>query len=198
MARRGIAPTMWLAAVGVLAAVAGVLQAGHPAAQTRPPGRATSGRAPTGVPLVPLEESWLRWPLPASEAAYASIDGQRLKGYVREVTAISRRSRDRGEQWWGRIQGMPADAETQQWLAEKFKRAGIQDVRVQPFDLPPQWMPSSWSVSASGSGATIRLESAIPNMRSASGSFDLEAVYVGLGTQADFMNKDVKGKAVII
>jgi hypothetical protein len=199
MARRTAAPIAGLVAVGVLVGVAGLFEAARPAAQTRPPGRATtSGRAPTGVPLVPLEESWLHWPLPASEAAYAGIDGLRLKGYVREVTAISRRSRDRGEQWWGRIQGMPADAETQQWLADKFRRAGIQDVRIQPFNLPPQWMPSSWSVLATGGGATIRLESAVPNMRSASGSFDLEAVYLGLGTEADFMNKDIKGKAVFI
>ena len=39
----------------------------------------------------------MRWPLPAAEQAYAPIDGQRLKGYVKEITAISRRSRDRGE-----------------------------------------------------------------------------------------------------
>ena len=105
-----------------------------------------SGR--TASPLVPLEESWLRWPLPAAEQVYADIDGQRLKGYVEEATAISRRSRDRGEQWWGRIQGMPADAETQQWLAERFRRAGVPDVRIQTLDLPPQWYPSSWSVTA--------------------------------------------------
>ena len=123
----------------------------------RPPREPATGRAPTGVALVPLEESWLRWPLPASEYAYATIDGQRLKAYVKEVTAISRRSRDRGEQWWGRIQGMPADAETQQWLAEKFRRAGIRDVRLQPFNLPPQWHPVSWSASASGSGSSVRV-----------------------------------------
>ena len=41
-----------------------------------------SGR--TASPLVPLEESWLRWPLPAAEQVYADIDGQRLKGYVKK------------------------------------------------------------------------------------------------------------------
>src|SRR4051812_11927004 len=177
--RRSTVLVLMCFAFGALAALTGLSQTARPVSQS--PGG--GGRAPTGVPLVPLEESWLRWPLPASESAYAGIDGLRLKGYVREVTAISRRSRDRGEQWWGRIQGMPADAETQQWLAEKFRRAGIQDVRVQPFNLPPQWMPSSWSVSVSGSNhTTIRLESAMPNARSASGTFDLEAVYLGLGT----------------
>src|SRR5262245_66388562 len=59
-----------------------------------------------GPSLVPLEQSWIRWPLAASEQAYGSIDGRRLRGYVDELAAISRRSRDRGEQWWGRIPGM--------------------------------------------------------------------------------------------
>src|SRR5882672_618493 len=124
------------------------------------------GRSQTAAPLVPLEESWLRWPLPPPEQAYGQIDGQRLKSYVKEITAISRRSRDRGEQWWGRIQGMAADAETQQWLAEKFRHAGVQDVRIQSLDLPPQWYPTSWAVSASDKGSTVRLESVMPGMRS--------------------------------
>ena len=193
-ARRAAAVVLLLLVFGALAALTRLPQAARPARQGVPAG----GRAPTGVPLVPLEESWLRWPLPASEQEYATIDGQRLKAYVKEITAISRRSRDRGEQWWGRIQGMPADAETQQWLAEKFRRAGIQDVRVQPFDLPPQWHPSSWSASASGGGTTVRLESMMPWTTAPSGTLDLEAVYVGLGTEADFMPRDVKGKAVFI
>jgi hypothetical protein len=193
-ARRFAGVALVVLVVGVPAALTGLPQVTRPAPQRAPEG----GRAPTGTPLVPLEDSWLRWPLPLSEQAYASIDGLRLKGYVKEVTAISRRSRDRGEQWWGRIQGMPADAETQEWLADRFRRAGIQDVRVQPFDLPPQWHPMSWSASASWSGSTVRLASIMPWTTAVSGTLDLDAVYVGLGTEADFMPRDVKGKAVFI
>jgi peptidase M28-like protein len=180
--------------LGVPVALVGQSQSGRPTSQRAP----SEGRAPTGTPLVPLEESWLRWPLPVSEQAYTTIDGRRLKGYVKEITAISRRSRDRGEQWWGRIQGMPADAETQEWLADKFRRAGIQDVRVQPFDLPPQWHPMSWSATASANGTIVRLESVMPWTTAVSGTLDLEAVYVGLGAEADFAPRDVKGKAVFI
>jgi hypothetical protein len=168
------------------------------AAPQEAPRPAARGRSQTAAPLVPLEESWLRWPLPATEKTYEQIDGQRLKSYVKEITAISRRSRDRGEQWWGRIQGMAADDETQQWLAEKFRHAGVQDVRIQSLDLPPQWYPTSWVVSALDKGTTVRLESVMPGMRSPSGTFDLEPVYVGLGTEADFAQRDVKGKAAFI
>ena len=168
-----------------------------PERQAPPPSR----RFEPGAPLVPLEDAWLRWPLSATEQAYGVIEGRRLRGYVEELAAISRRSRDSGDQWWGRIQGRPADAETEQWLLEKFRHAGVPEVRSQPFDLPPQWYPTSWSVVASGSGKTLALESAVPRVRAPStpaGGLDLEAVYVGLGTEADFVPHDVRGKAVLV
>src|SRR3954470_8994469 len=107
--RRSIVLALMCFAFGALAALTGLPHTAGSVSQNP----AGGGRAPTGVPLVPLEESWLRWPLPASEQAYGAIDGQRLKGYVREVTAISRRSRDRGEQWRGRIQGRSAAPQTE-------------------------------------------------------------------------------------
>src|SRR5215471_9168740 len=94
-------------------------------------------------------------PVTASDP-YASIDGAHLKSYVEELAAMSRRYRDNGHpQFWGRIIGTEADAENGRWLAEKFKALGLSDVREQRFDLPPQWMPQSWSVSASGSGKDL-------------------------------------------
>ena len=164
----------------------------------RPPAAASRSFEP-GPPLVPLEDSWIRWPLPASEQAYAAIDGHRLDAYVKEMAAISRRSRDRGEQWWGRIQGMPADKETELWLMDKFRKAGVPEVRAQPFDLPPQYYPAAWSVVASGSGTTLKLESSVPGIGSAAvAGLEVEAAYAGLGTEADFAGRDVKGKAVFI
>src|SRR5579872_3758816 len=71
------------------------------------------------------------------EASYLSIDGARLKGYVDEQTAISRRYRDNGHpQFWGRIAGTEADAENAHWLMAKFKAIGLSDVHEQSFDLP--------------------------------------------------------------
>src|SRR5438045_2487435 len=104
-------------------------------------------------------------PLDAADS-YASIDGAHLKGYVEELAAMSRRYRDNGHpQFWGRIIGSEADAENGRWLLEKFKAIGLSDVREQPFDLPPQWMPQSWSVSASGGGKALALGSAQPTHR---------------------------------
>jgi hypothetical protein len=129
---------MIIAIIGTTFWMAGDAVRGQaPPSQTAAPSRSFQ----PGPPLMPLEDSWIRWPLPASEKAYAVIDGRRLDGYVKEMAAISRRSRDRGEQWWGRIQGMPADKETELWLMDKFRKAGVPEVRAQSFDLPPQYYP---------------------------------------------------------
>src|SRR6266851_1758812 len=65
--------------------------------------------------------------------------------------------------------------------------------------LPPQWFPTSWEVAATGSGKTVSLKTAFPIYHSAGiGSADLEPVWAGLGLPADFIGRDVKGKAVIV
>jgi hypothetical protein len=140
--------------------------------------------------------------LAPSEQAYAAIDGVHLMQYVNDMTAISRRYRDNGHaQFWGRITGTEADAENAQWMLEKFRQIGLSDVRTQSFDLPPQWMPKAWSVSASGGGKTMEVTTAQPTYQAVatpSGGLDVEAVYVGLGSDADLNTaKDLHGKAVL-
>jgi Peptidase family M28 len=143
--------------------------------------------------------SCLSLPIAASDS-YMSIDGTHLKQYVEELAAMSRRYRDNGHpQFWGRIIGSEADAENGRWLAEKFKAIGLSDVRDQRFDLPPQWMPQSWSVSASGGGKDLPLGSAQPTYRSEAtpaAGLTLDAVDVGLATDADLARQDLRGKAV--
>src|SRR5256885_7110885 len=111
----------------------------------------------------PSEDSYLNWRLLPDEQAYRSIDGKHLKQYVEEQTAISRHYRDNGHpQFWGRITGTEADAENAQWLLDKFRKIGLSDVHEQSLDLPPQWMPAAWSVTAAAGGKSVALESAQP------------------------------------
>jgi peptidase M28-like protein len=140
--------------------------------------------------------------LAPSEQAYATIDGARLMPYVNDMTAISRRYRDHGHpQFWGRIIGTEADAENAQWMLDKFKQIGLSDVHQQMFDLPPQWMPTSWSVTASGGGKVMDVTTAQPTYQAVatpSDGLDVEVVYAGLGSDAELnMAKDLHGKAVL-
>ncbi|HEY7286541.1 MAG TPA: M28 family peptidase [Vicinamibacterales bacterium] len=154
-----------------------------------------------GPPVKPLADSFLQWPLPESAREYGRIDGKHLHAYVEELAAISRKSRDAGNQWWGRITGTPAHVETQNMLAAKFRSLGLSDVRLEEYPLPPAWYPTSWQVSVAQAGRTVSLKTAHPVLRCSAtppGGLDLDAVYVGLGTPADFAGRDVRGKAVII
>jgi hypothetical protein len=108
-----------LGAVAALAA-AGTLVVGQQRQQQAPPAQQTptapaSGAAarpiPTYQPLLDAKgrvkgEAFIPGPsLAAADRAYAEIDGAKMKGLVNEVVAISRRSRDDGNKYWGRIAG---------------------------------------------------------------------------------------------
>jgi len=197
-----IAGSVFLSAQRQTTTGRGQVPAGGAARGQAPPadGAARGARGTPGQKVYNLEDAYLDWPLAAADRQYAAIDGKRLHGYVKEITAISRRYRDQGHQYWGRIEGTTADKENADWVAAKFKAAGV-DVRIQEFDLPPQWMPQSWEVSAQVAGKSIKLDTAQPGSRQPStpaGGLDVEVVYAGLGTEADFSGRDVRGKAVVI
>jgi len=170
-----------------------------PAAPQTPPslGAARAGR-PTEPPH--KRDAELGWRLAPSDQAYAAIDGQHLKQYVEELTGMSRRYRDAGHQFWGRITGTEADVENAQWMLAKFRQIGLSDIHEQTLDLPPQWMPQSWSVVATGAGKTLNVDTAQPTYLAVGTppeGLDLEAVWVGLASEADIaLSRDVKGKAV--
>lgn len=111
----------------------------------------------------PVRHSEVGGRLAPADQQYGVISGARLKGYVEELAQISRRYRDNGHpQFWGRIIGTPADAENAQWMLQTFRALGMTDVREQVIDLAPQWIPQSWSVTATAAGKTLQLETAQP------------------------------------
>jgi hypothetical protein len=145
------------------------------------------------------DDMFPKWPYPAGDAIYADLDGTKIKGYINEITAISRKSHDDGNQYWGRITGSPYDKMTTDWVAAQFKRIGL-ETRTQEFtDLPEQWWPASWEVNVGAAGKETVLKTAFPLYRSVGtqGPVELEPVWVGMGTAADFRGRDVRGKAVV-
>ena len=88
------------------------------------------------------------------------------------------------------------------WVEQKFKEFGLQNVNRQYFTLTPQFFPTNWGLTATGGGKTVTFTTvrpaAAPLTTPAAGGLDLEPVWVGLGTEADFAGRDVKGKLVFI
>ena len=160
--------------------------------------------APRGQIATLPAQTELAWPFPATaNKAYDAIDGRRMKGYVDEMAAFARKYRDAGNQYWGRIVGTSSIDETQQWVANKFRQAGL-EVQVKEYALNPQVFPRSWDVTVTGAGKTLKLTSVSPlisfaqYMPSPEGDLDLDTAWVGLGMASDFIGKDVRGKAVFI
>ena len=179
-------------------------RAAQPAPATITEGKLTdpAPNLPRGANLPPnwlSDDQFMRWPYPPADRIYNDLDGFRIKGHINEITAISRKSRDDGNQYWGRIAGTPYDKMTTDWVAAQFKRIGL-ETRIQEFDLPAQWFPTSWELAATGAGKTIAMKTAFPLFNSVAtrGTVELEPVWIGMGTPADFIGRNVTGKAVVL
>jgi hypothetical protein len=186
--------------VGSLAVLAVALASGGVAVPALAQGHAAPAGHISTLPAAPE----LEWPLPPGvDARLATIDGKRMKGYVEEFARISYKSRDAGDKQWGRFAGLPSGDETQAWVTAKFKEIGL-DVRVEPYTLPTQYIPRDWQVSVAAGDQAIDLSSAWPYiyfgdyMPAASGAIEADGVWVGLGTESDFLGKAVRGKVVFI
>jgi hypothetical protein len=140
-------------------------------------------------------------PLAAADRVYADIDGHRMKSIVNEIVAISRKSRDDGNKYWGRIAGTKYEVMTADLIESKFRSMGLQDINRPEFALAPQWFPIDWRVTASGAGRSLTFNALLPALGSPAtpaGGLDLDAIWVGLGTAPDFAGRDVRGKAVVV
>jgi hypothetical protein len=82
-----------------------------------------------------------------------------------------------------------------------FRQYGLEDIRRQSFELGAQWQASSYDISFSAAGQVFTLESARPpeDMESTPpNGLELELVWVGQGSDADYLGRDVRGKAVVV
>jgi hypothetical protein len=70
-----------------------------------------------------------------------------------------------------------------------------------PYTIPTDWTPSFWKASYEAGGKLTELSSAFPVGKTAATpkeGITAEAVWVGLGSEPDFLGRDVKDKAVVI
>jgi hypothetical protein len=151
--------------------------------------------------LIFNDDQYPVWPLTAEQREYASIDGMRMKRQVIDLSQIALRYRDAGNKWWGRLPGTSGDRETMAYMTRAFEELGL-TVEHFPYVLPTDWRPSDWAASyRAADGTTVELTTAFPVADTrATGPQGLtaEAIWVGIGAGADFIGRDVRGKAVVI
>ncbi|MBV8400275.1 MAG: hypothetical protein JOZ17_16270, partial [Acetobacteraceae bacterium] len=156
---------------------------------SRPTGRfgRTLGLPKDGKDLFIADEEYIRFPLPPGAEAYADVDAAKIKAMIGEITAISRQSRDDGNQYWGRIPGTKYDRMTTDWVMGQFKKLGMTDVCRQDIAMPRLWYPTAWSAEYTAGGKTTALKSVFPITESPPTGGDgitAPVVWVGLGTAA--------------
>src|SRR6516164_6179958 len=98
------------------------------------------------------DDAYARPLVPAADQKYLRIDGLKMKETLKEVVAISLKSRDDGNKYWGRIAGSKYETMTGDLMEAKFRKLGLTNIQRPEFQLPPQWVPKDWDLTATGSG----------------------------------------------
>jgi hypothetical protein len=181
-----------------------LLPASAPFAQMRP-GAKTEKTYGMGLPrdmdkLLIDDKEYPEYPLKPGQEAYKDVDGNRIKDLIKKFTAISLKSFDDGEQYWGRIPGTKYDKITTDLMADEYAKLGLK-VRKEPFTTKKLWYPTHWEMSYSAAGKTGSLLTTFPiteTKATPKAGVTAEAIWVGVGAAPDLMGRDVKGKAVII
>jgi hypothetical protein len=170
------------------------------------------GLQPHAAPAIIGDRGPVPAMVPPGEERHRELEGARVRMDLERIVAFSVRSRERREvgdgQLWGRISGFPSGTETMAWAAERFRQAGISDVRFQTFDQSADasfWMPLRWEVrllgdSRFGAGSEdVTFETAMPLSPSeiAGGSMTAPLVFVGTASPAELVHIDVSGKVAV-
>lgn len=175
------------------------------------PGEWFGVEVPTGLVLPPqLEilrnESFQapRVKVPPGEKGFAELRGSRIRGWLREIVELSHASHDDGLLMWGRVSGFPAAESTADWVAARFREAGLSGVEVQKYGATePMWWPRQWEVrllgdpGTGGHGDDVILYSAVPTSGSGIEGGVLTAPLVYAGDSDDLLDVDVAGKVAI-
>src|SRR6185437_10212636 len=191
----------------ILVAVLGaaVLLAASPGMAQMRPGAKVEKTYGLGLPrdmdkLIPPDSDYPDYPLKPGQEAYKDVDGYKIKDIIKQITAFSLESLDSGEQFWGRVLGNKAHDEGTEFMAKAWEKLGLKVQRVD-FVNPTVWLPRKWEGGYITPGKSAPLLTLYPDnetVGTAAGGITADAVWVGIGTPADLVGRDVKGKAVII
>jgi hypothetical protein len=161
-----------------------------------------SQRVPPAGELLPFDD--LPSLLPPGDEHYADIRGEQLLGTVRDIVAISERARDAGDASWGRYAGSPQTLEVSRYMQQQFEALGLDRVWTEDIPIPASTRLTRWDVrllgeARHGAGSDdVLLRSAQPLGRGTAAPIEAELVYVGLGTEADLLGRDLRGRIAVV
>ena len=150
--------------------------------------------------LIPPDSDYPVYPLKPGQEAYKDVDGYKIKDTIKQITAISLKSLDSGQQFWGRVLGTQAHLEGTEFMAKAWEKLGLQVKRID-YVNPTVWLPRRWEggyIAGDKKAPLLTLYPDNETVGTPAGGITADAVWLGIGTPADLVGRDVKGKAVII
>ena len=149
----------------------------------------------------------LRQPLADAHDPYSSITAAEIKAYGDKLVGFAEQSRNDGNILWGRIEGTKYEQDAHKWIYSTLKSFGLKDVHYDKFPTYESiWFPSKNSLEVvHGTGITdgkpFAVEGAItpfPSKITPKGGIEAELIYVGDGTAAELVGRDLTGKIVMV
>ncbi len=132
------------------------------------------------------------------------LNGDALKADLRTIVGFSLKSKAAGDYLWGRVSGTPAYYDAVSWAVSAMKAGGVKDSHLEDFTTSLT-IPSAGELRIIGDAAygegtkDVVLQSAIVGGRGpVNGTATAPMIYVGHGTVADMLGRDVKGKIAVI
>ncbi|MBW2424717.1 MAG: M28 family peptidase [Deltaproteobacteria bacterium] len=144
---------------------------------------------------------------PLGDARYADLRGGEIHRDLARLTDFALESRASGAPLWGRVMGTPAEHRAAEWVRDRFRELGLEQVTLARVPLEPQWTLREVALDLlpheSGSPPTsaLRVTSAMAGYGSPSTPPEgivAPLVYVGLGTPADLRGRDLRGKIALV
>ena len=134
----------------------------------------------------------------SAPALAASPDAAaRLAGRAVGDTPLLADTRELCDTIGGRPVGSRANTRAVAWAAAKFKAAGADAVRTEPFPVPFLWLPGTAELSILAPEAGSLRVVACPAAPSTAGAITAKAVDAGEGTEEDFARLGAKAKGAI-
>ena len=140
---------------------------------------------------------------PPGDDRYADLRGDEIHRDLASLTEFSLQSQRTGAPIWGRVMGSAAERNAAEWVRDRFRELGLEEVELAPVPLAPQWTLREVGLTLlTGNGDdSVPLVSAMAGNGSPSTppeGIEAQLVYVGLGTPADLRGRDLRGKIALV
>ena len=136
-----------------------------------------------------------------------SITEAEIANYSKVLQDIAVESKNDGEILWGRIQGTKYERKAHDWIYNKLKSMGIEDVVHDKFPAQyPQWRPTKCELIVTSAPSFKAREiyefkdavTAFVSATTPEGGIERELVYVGDGSAAELSGRELTNKIVLL